>query len=416
MDKKHIFIQPEYVRKFQCNGQKCGAKCCQKWCITIDPATYKKFAELKPRSESEKILSHIRFDKKLERNVIDLEKDGRCPFLTPDDWCSIQRQHGESMLSAVCKTYPRVFRCAGGYYERALMMSCPVVAELIAESTEPMSFEQLELSDEEMQPCLELLMTPMPAPNELIPHFFTMQYAAISILQTRNLSIDGRLIVLGFYIDRLDELISAGRLDEIDRISAVYSSEEFLNSDARLLIADIDFGAEAYIKKMFALLDALYGEKSDFNHLNRRYMDAIADTLEIVVDEHGSTSLSKIASNYRRLNSARREFLDKNSPYLEHYLVNEFFLSAYPWKTPHSLIQNYGIFVSTYKILELSALSVEFQHQKRERDSASTERERLLSTIMNLSANVDHKADYLECVVKQLDRDMLSIMKNLLEA
>ncbi len=416
MDKKYVFLQPEYYARFKCDGQKCNAHCCKGWNIVIDEKTYKKYRNLKPKSEANQIVSRIRKDKQKKFHVINLDKAGQCPFLTSDSRCSLQKKYGENILSEVCKTYPRVIQCVGNFFERSLTMTCPIAAELILSPSEPMSFEQLELDKVETMKVLELVTMRPPIATDLNDYAFGIQYAAISILQARNLSIDGRLIVLGFFFDRLDELISAERFDEIETLVAVYSSEEFLQSDATRLVASIDFDTVKYIRMMFKLLESLYGETAKFKQYNRQYLDAVKDALELEVDEKNGVSLSKVAASYRRLDSARSKFLKKNSIRLEHYLVNEFFLGVYPWKTTQSILKNYGMFVASYKILELIALSLEVQWQKFSSGAEEMPEEyQLLPTIMQFAANVDHNTDYMECVMDHLEKDVLTIMRSLLD-
>lgn len=413
MDKTYVYLQPEYVRRFQCDGQACGARCCQGWKVPIDPSTYKKYAGIKPKSEARRIVEHIKFNPKFARYVIEHRADGRCPFLTDDDWCSLQRRYGEEFLSSTCASYPRVTHDLGGFFERALSMSCPVATELILSSTAPLSFEQIEC-DERYHRAGGTVSTSK-LPRGVLEQAFNVQYAAISILQSRNLSIDGRLIVLGFYLDRLEELIGSARSDEIETLSAMYSSEEFLDGEARRLSADIDFDEKKYIRTMFGLLEALYGERSKFKENNRRYLDAVSDALDITLDDKKGASLSELAKNYRRLDGARQNFLERHSIEVEHYLVNEFFLGLYPWKLEGSIAQNYGAFVATYKILELIALSLEVQWSKWHRDGAEPPKEfQLPATISALSMNVDHTFEYVRCVLTHLDGEVLSTMKSLL--
>ena len=412
--KKYIYIQPEYVKQFKCDGSKCDAKCCsQGWNITVDSETYRKYAGIKPKSKARQIIERIEFKKQFNLNVMKLQPDGRCPFLRQDKLCSIQRRYGEGFLSETCRVYPRVAYNLINFYERALTITCPLVAELILSPPEPMAFEQVEL--DEYQHLGNGTIDIPNLPRGLLEQAFTVQYAAISILQSRNLSIDGRLIVLGFYLDRLDELIKDARLDEIEKLSAVYSSEEFLSSEAPHLINGIQFDCKAYIKTMFKLLDSLYGDGAKFNQGNNRYIDAVSDALEIAVDKNKGASLSELVKNYEQLDSARKEFLDRHSIELEHYLVNEFFLSLYPWKLSTSISQNYGAFVAAYKILELIGLSIEVQWKKWHADDSEPPKDyQLPAIITNLAVNVDHSREYLQCMTDHLEGDILSIMKGLL--
>ena len=65
-------------------------------------------------------------------------------------------------------------------------------------------------------------------------------------------------------------------------------------------------------------------------------------------------SLPEIAANYERLADARKNFLEKYSPFLENYLVNELFYSMYPWRfMKESLTKNFAVFLISFKIFEL---------------------------------------------------------------
>ena len=101
MDEKYVFLQPEYYARFKCDGQKCNAYCCKGWNIVIDEKTYRKYRNLKPKSEANQIVSRIRRDKQKKFHVINLDKAGQCPFLTSDSWCSLQKKYGENYLIAV---------------------------------------------------------------------------------------------------------------------------------------------------------------------------------------------------------------------------------------------------------------------------------------------------------------------------
>ena len=59
MKQTYTYYQPEYVRKFKCNGQACSAHCCRRWRITIDKKTFKKYSHIKPKSAAKEITSHI---------------------------------------------------------------------------------------------------------------------------------------------------------------------------------------------------------------------------------------------------------------------------------------------------------------------------------------------------------------------
>ena len=103
----------------------------------------------------------------------------------------------------------------GDFYERSLTLSCPVAANLILNQTEPMSFEQTEISIEEYwQSCRDMVRF-SDIPKNLLSYVINIQYAAISLLQERSLTIDQRLIVMGYFFEQLEDIINQNKLEEI---------------------------------------------------------------------------------------------------------------------------------------------------------------------------------------------------------
>lgn len=111
-----VILQPEYVEHFQCDGNKCNAKCCKTWRIDIDIDTYKKYQRIKNPIVRNKIISSM------EPNPINagdmmkikLNSEKACPLICSDNLCYIQRNFGEDALSLTCQVYPRWGQHIGG--------------------------------------------------------------------------------------------------------------------------------------------------------------------------------------------------------------------------------------------------------------------------------------------------------------
>ena len=356
--KKFIYFQPEYVGKFKCVGSKCLNNCCDRpWNINIDDAIYKKYRKIKPKEKSQEILSHIVRDE--EKNSYMLI--GRpCPFLTPEKLCGIQLEYGEEFLSVTCATYPRYTNSFGKFFERSLTMTCPAAAEMILFQTEPMKFEFVEVSAKIHGKHGRIgIPSRMPISDIAAELMLEVQIAMISILQERTLSIDQRLIVLCFFVDRLEEIYSSG-LDENKVMALVeaYKSEKFLSEQVPLMIQSISFDAEKFIKLMLELFEAFYNAKEIRLGMNsRRFLDPVVDTLQIKPDEKNQISISEVVSNYERLDDARKNFFEKYSTFLENYLVNEIFLNLYPWKNHRRPSRSLSVFLIIYKVFELLTFS-----------------------------------------------------------
>ena len=213
----------------------CLKSCCKDWTITIDPA--------------KEILSHLQFDAKQDAYVVQLDEKLFCPFLTEDSLCRLQRDYGEEFLSVTCSTYPRRTYAVGKIFERSLTLTCPAAAETVLFAKEPLKFEFVEVPEKIHGKHGRIDITKFPINNndaELVPK---IQSAMISILQLRRLPLNQRLIILGFFVDKLQELVS-GRTDAetfLDLIAA-YQSEEFLLTEILPVVETFVFDANDFIK------------------------------------------------------------------------------------------------------------------------------------------------------------------------
>ena len=138
-------------------------------------------------------------------------------------------------------------------------------------------------------------------------------------------------------------------------------------------------------------------------------MDALKVAFEIIPNEKGMVSISKIAKNYSALSEEREKFLQKFSTVLENYLVNEFFLNCHPFKFYNTLIFNYGFFVTNYKMLEFLALAISVIKDFTEKD--------LISQIIWYVHRMDHNIGYSNKISDYLreQNDLVKIMRSMLQ-
>jgi len=347
MEKNYLYFQPEYVSKFKCDGAKCNAHCCKGWAITIDEPTYKKYSKL---ADAKEITSHIKFNSELKAYVVTLDERNFCPMLTENNLCRLQCDYGEGILSVTCTTYPRITCSFGNFFERSLIMTCPVAAEMILFQEEPMKFKWLSIP-EKIHNGGKIAGRALPLTKESLSVFFETQLAMISILQERRLSLDQRLITLGFFLDKLQELI-LGKADRDTLLNLIwaYKSEEFLVWGG---VASLfpNFSGDA--KNFLPLIMKLIGYTIPYFR-GSKFFDALEKVLEIKPDEKGQVFIKEIIPRYERLEVDRDAFLEKYSTVLENYLVNELFLNCYPLRfINENITRNFAIFLISYKIFEL---------------------------------------------------------------
>ena len=380
--KKYFYFQPQYVKKFKCDGSKCSAHCCRGWNVFIDKGTYKQYSRL----GSQEITSHLQFNADRDEYLIRLGGKA-CPFLNENHLCRIQLEHGEKFLSQTCATYPRVTSAFGKFFERSLTLSCPVAAELILFNPKPMPFEFVEVKEKIHSPGGKVFLQSIQATDELKAHIIEIQLAMISILQERTLSIDQRLIVLGFFLDRLEEIFADFNEAALAKLITAYESKKFLAEQVPLILQSISFDADKFVRLMSELLKK-FADEEPFPK-DKKFIQSLNQTLQPFPD--------------------KKSFLAEHSTFLENYLVNELILNIFPWRFEGRLMQNFAAFVAEYKLFELITFSATLK---------SSDKQALIELVGWFTTRFDHTGEYKQMTFEHFNDvdDPFDLMESLLEA
>lgn len=102
-----FYRQPAYFRDFRCIGGTCQNSCCIGWVIDWRTEEIDKVKNAPGCSEELRALCESKFEPNGDKYMVKLNEDGRCPFLTEDNFCRIQRELGAECLSDTCSIYPR---------------------------------------------------------------------------------------------------------------------------------------------------------------------------------------------------------------------------------------------------------------------------------------------------------------------
>ena len=378
MEQKYVYFQPQYVGEFICDSAKCNSNCCERgWNIGIDEATYQKYLSRLPQAAE-----LFKYNAGKEKYLLTKHP---CPFLTEKKLCRLQLEHGEDFLSPTCRSYPRVTNYFGKFFERALTLSCPLAAQMILFREEPLSFELVEVAEKVFDG--KIIVNPLNLDEKISAHVPEIQVAMISILQERTLTINQRLIVLGFFLDWLDEIFSTEPFDDaaLIKLIAAYESKKFLAEQVPRMLRVVKFDAKKFAALMFELADNFYGAG--------KFTDAV----------------SKIAANGDKLKTFKKNFLTERATFLENFLVNELFINCYPWRFDGSIIRNFGVFVIKYKIFELTLLLAALKNPLGE--------DKLIALADWFATQFDHVEVYHRQIFDYLRgrEDVLDLMDSLLE-
>lgn len=412
MEKTYLYFQPQYVGEFKCDGSKCNARCCKGWRIDIDEKTFEQYSQAQ---DAQDITCHMKFDSERKCQVVTLDKRGFCPFLTENNLCRLQRDHGEEFLSTTCTTYPRYTRKLGRFFERALTLSCPVAAEMVLFSGEPIQPGFVTVSEKVHSNGGKIVITEVKRSQIMADLCFEIQGAIISILQERRLTIDQRLIVTGFFLDKLQELMSTKLADNAPPLAAVrnikqliasYNPKVFLRDRVPPAIKSVALDVPKFMERMLQLVNIFCG--GNFAAQDKKFMLAALDALQLRPDEK-DLSLEKVVDGYESRAAERKNFFAKYATLLENYLVNEIFMNAYPWRFKASLTKNFAVFLMTYKVFELLLFAGTLK--------GLATHDGLLNMVTLFARRTDHNGRFGEEVLALLkdDDDIFDSMESLLE-
>ena len=288
-------IRPVYINNFQCDGKSCGSRCCKGWRVVVDDDTYTKYDKLINESDRQEIMLQLERMSD-EKYLVKMKDNLECPFLDEDYLCKIQKKHGENYLTAICHSYPRVNYRLDYVLEQSLTLTCPIAARLILLPAESMEFEEIEI--DEPRGIFDWTDKIQMSPEESVK----IQATAISILQDRNLSLNGRLLKLCLLLNDDDNLNIERNFD--------------INEHAKVMI---DIFSEMYAAEM--------SEQKKIN-------------LRSVYIKYNDIILTRLMENYSHI--------------FENYLVNEFFMRCYPYAFEGDLWRNCKIFTTGYKAMEFA--------------------------------------------------------------
>lgn len=128
---------------FECTGSACPTTCCAGWRILVDAASA-AFYESVPGEFGDKLRSNLIH----KDNVCYIRMDhNRCPFLTKKNLCGIYLNLGKDKMCNTCTFYPRFEQFYGDIAFQGLSLSCPEVAKILFQRTDPLSFDFAEIPD-----------------------------------------------------------------------------------------------------------------------------------------------------------------------------------------------------------------------------------------------------------------------------
>lgn len=221
--KAQFFRQPKYYKDFHCIGGVCPVSCCIGWRVdwTNDEIDKLKNAEC---SEHLRELINSSFKETGKIYSIQMGEKKRCPFLTEDNFCSIQRELGAEYLSYTCTVYPRSSILNGNNVLSYCHISCYHVMDTICNDSECMILENYipkskKKTNVTKDSDIDIINHPeLKYRNQMFELFY-------DIISDKSYSLETAVVLGALAAQSLDKTINAGNINRIPEIISNLSKQ-----------------------------------------------------------------------------------------------------------------------------------------------------------------------------------------------
>lgn len=339
------YKQPEYYSDFKCIGGDCRYTCCAGWSINWTDDEIEKVKNAPNCSEHLRSLMENSFKKEeggIKNNSVILGEGGRCPMLTEDNMCLIQRELGAEYLSDTCSFYPRKRRFInvgrdGTYVCRCCNLSCPEVSKRLVTDKKAMNLISVPVkAGLEVTADIDREETLKAHPEyyfrgELLDLFYSM-------LSNKKNSVESSIIRGAFFMGILDVVIKSGEYRDIPRIMSDVRGELVSGKGFSEYVAEIkpDFNAK---------LDALCNIMKTFVKNNN---------VDLLKNENGEYSTELYEKGERNL----EEIYGKDDFWLRNIALNLLLELNVPFfSSDFSIFENYAYFLVTVACIKLNSIA-----------------------------------------------------------
>ena len=378
------YRQPRYYGDFHCIGGGCNFTCCANWRIDWKKDEIDKVKSAPECSQELKELCErsFKYDEDIQKYVVVFGEDGRCPFLTEDNFCRIQRELGAEYLSHTCYFYPRDYLVIGSAVYRCCHMSCGEVMKKLLNDEKSMDLVNVEVRERE-----DVTVPIMDHPDN-VARYPAMKYSAeikeffYEIISDKKNSLETSFVLGALAAQSLSKIVAAKQYDRIPE--AVKSLKAQMHNGAQL--RSIENIQPNYNIKL-GIVDKTLREFFSSN---------------MIASLSDSDGIPNIDTYKRAEHLLEKEFEDR--PFvLRNMALNLMLELNIPFKLEdNTFFENYSVFVMSYAFIRHNALTV-MAYNDRLSDDKRINPENVISVFNAiLSRRFCHSTENLNRILKRM--------------
>lgn len=391
---------PKYLEEFRCIGGACEDTCCAGWNITIDKKTYQTYRKVRNPEISDDLKQYVKRNRKANNDVeyakFILDENQNCKMMLDDGLCSIHKELGEEFLCNTCAIYPRHLTKVGESIEKSLTLSCPEAARIVLLREDGLDF----IETEEPKNTRGLIANELKLENH--PYFWDLRIFTIQLLQSRQQSLEIRLIILGLFFQKIEQLKRQELAKYLPEIMKDYLNRlddvEFIES-----LKNIDGNLNFQIN----ITRGLIRYRLSGGYLSEKYIKILENLLKgLEIEDKETFEIENAISNYRyAFNQYYEPFINKKGYILENYIVNYVFKNLFPYDY-NSLFESYMMLIIHFNLIKLHLIGMAAKQKK-------LDEQMVIECIQQLSKVIEHNPSYLEGVregMKESDYNTMAHM------
>jgi lysine-N-methylase len=406
-------LEAQHFGEFRCLAAHCEDTCCDGWAIAVDKPTYDKYRQCTDPGW------RTSFDQLITINTADATEHDyarirlsatTCPFLS-EGLCSIQEKFGEGYLPATCTSYPRVCHVVDDVVEKSLDLGCPEAARQVLLDPQCLAYAERPLNSQDFQLRTISTIDSSKAlhPEKPYRQFIAVRTFVVWLLQNRAYPLWKRLVILGLFCDKLQEIAAgagAARIPELiqDYRGAVSLGhfEDLLNQLSAHPAVQLETVVELIIARI----------TSDFT--NRRFLACYKEFMDGIPWDPNA-SMADVCSRYSAVQAQYyAPFMERHGYMLEHYLVNYVYRGLFPFgpqesvsklhdqRNDRSIRQEFMLMAAYFAVIQMLLGGMAGFHKE------AFGSQHVIRVIYTFTRTFEHSQTFPQHVIQALDKNGLS--------
>lgn len=335
-------ILPKYMTQFRCIGTPCEDNCCVGWDVDIDEKTYKKYVQIGDKQLKRDINKYVSinpycYDPNVDYAFISLSEQRRCQFLNSDNLCLFHKIVGESYLSNVCSTFPRIYNRIDQTLELSATASCPEVIKLL-ETKDAMTL--IQLSDEPPRlMTYEISQKDKRYKGKLPSKLHYLRNVLVETMLDHSYSLDDRMFLVARLVIKAFEVERKNKMDQL---------EALLDTEAKSLM-QLSQNTQSGILNIFDLVA--------FTELTGNFKEMLLPSTSDRFNE--MVALAEAPLQNRQLSlSVYMENIAKHNNLLSNYYGNQIFRTLFPFTEGNNVDEALKLFLVRYGLFKRHILGL----------------------------------------------------------